>query len=340
MGVFDSKHFNSEVFGKYLETVPRIKQNAFLRAGIFNIRDELKTLLADQTGGNYVMLPMVGLIGGDAQNYDGKTTITPNSIDSYMQGIVAYGRANSWGEKDFTRDITGHDFMVDIAKQVSGYWDDNLQLNILAVLEGIFGMTGTDDAKFVEAHTLDITEASEKAVGVTTLNNAIQKAAGANKNIFSLVIAHSQVATNLENLQVLQYGKGVDANGVEKDLTLATWNGRTVLIDDDAPFDSDTGAYTTYILGRGAFDYCDIGAAVPNETTRDPFKYGGQDFLISRQRKAIAPRGITYKQPTTTTSPMPADFKTASNWMLVENAEKTQKIDHKAIPIARIKSLG
>ena len=31
--IFDSKYFNAEVFGKYLETIPRVKQNAFLSAG-------------------------------------------------------------------------------------------------------------------------------------------------------------------------------------------------------------------------------------------------------------------------------------------------------------------
>lgn len=339
MGVFDSKHFNSEVFGKYLETVPRIKQNAFLKAGIFNARPEIKTMLSEQTGGNYVSLPMAGLINGTPNNYDGATDITADTIDTYMQGMVVYGRAQAWEEKDFTQDITGHDFMAEIAKQVAGYWDDDLQNNILAILEGIFGMTEAEDKKFVDAHTLDITEETDTKVGATTLNNAVQKAAGANKNIFTLVIAHSQVATNLENLQLLQYGKGVDANGVEKDLTLATWNGRTVLIDDDVPFDSSSGAYTSYILGRGAFDYCDIGAKVPNETTRDPLKAGGKDLLISRQRKLLAPRGISYKTPTTTTSPMPTDFKTAANWSLVKNADGT-RLNHKAIPIARIKSLG
>ena len=96
MAVFDNKHFNSEVFGKYLETVPRIKQNAFLKAGIFNIRPELKTMLAENTGGNYISLPMVGLIGGEAQNYDGNTTITTTGIDSYLQGMIAYGRAKAW----------------------------------------------------------------------------------------------------------------------------------------------------------------------------------------------------------------------------------------------------
>ncbi len=65
-----------------METVPRVKQNAFLKAGIFNNRPELKRMLADNTGGNYVSLPMVGLIGGDALNYDGNTNITTTSIDT------------------------------------------------------------------------------------------------------------------------------------------------------------------------------------------------------------------------------------------------------------------
>lgn len=339
MPVFDSKYFNGDVFGKYLETVPRVKQNAFLKAGIFRSRPELKTMLAENTGGNYASIPMVGLIGGDAQNYDGNTTITTTGIDTYLQGMIAYGRAKAWKEKDFTQDITGHDFMAEIAKQVGAYWDDDQQLNILAILDGIFSMTASGDKKFAEEHTLDIVEETEKTVNATTLNSAIQKAAGANKNIFSLVIMHSQVSTNLENLQLLQYGKGVDANGVEKELALATWNGRTVLVDDDVPFNEGTGEYTTYILGRGALDYCDIGATVPNETTREPLTNGGEDILITRQRKVIAPRGISFKKPTSVVSPMPTDFKTATNWSLVESSAGT-KINHKAIPIARIISLG
>lgn len=338
MGIFDNNHFNSEVFGKYLETVPRIKQNAFLKAGIFNIRPELKTMLAENTGGNYISLPMVGLIGGEAQNYDGNTTITTTGIDSYLQGMIVYGRAKAWREKDFTQDITGHNFMDEIGKQVGAYWDDNLQLNILSILKGIFGMTPAKDKVFVDNHTTDISgDETNASVDATTLNNAIQKASGANKNIFSLVIMHSQIATNLENMQLLQYGKGVDSNGIEKELALATWNGRTVLVDDDVPFSG--GVYTTYILGRGAFDYCDIGATVPNETTRDPLTNGGEDILITRQRKVIAPRGISFKKPTSIASPMPTDFETATNWQLVENGSG-DKIDHKAIPIARILSKG
>ena len=61
MGVFDYKNFNSEVFGKYLETVPRVKQNALLNAGILRPRPDLRAMLADQTGGNFISVPMTGL---------------------------------------------------------------------------------------------------------------------------------------------------------------------------------------------------------------------------------------------------------------------------------------
>lgn len=42
-------------------------------------------------------------------------------------------------------------------------------------------------------------------VGAATLNKAIQKAGGDNKNIFKLVIMHSEVATNLENMLFISH---------------------------------------------------------------------------------------------------------------------------------------
>ena len=72
-------------------------------------------------------------------------------------------------------------------------------------------------------------------VGPTTLNTAIQQACGDHKQKFSLVICHSSVATHLENLNLLTYLKYTDANGIERDLGMATWNGRLVIIDDSMP---------------------------------------------------------------------------------------------------------
>lgn len=75
----------------------------------------------------------------------------------------------------------------------------------------------------------------EAFVGAATLNKAIQKACGDNKNIFKLVIMHSEVSTNLENLRLLKYLTYTDADGVQRDLSIGMWNTRTVLIDDSMP---------------------------------------------------------------------------------------------------------
>ena len=247
--VFNNKYWNNNVFQKYLETIPRIKQNALLNSGVLRNRSDLKNLLVDQVGGNYINVPIVGRIGGDVLNYDGATNITASGIGTYLQSMIVFGRAKAWQEKDFTYDITGKDFMEEIAKQVSDYWDDVDETDLLSVLAGVFGVNTNN---FANDHTLDITAgANNGVIQPDTLNNAIQKAAGANKNAFSLAIMHSQVATNLENQQLLQYWKQTDANGIQRPTNLASWNGKTVLIDDDLVSSAYTGAgvYTITVSG-------------------------------------------------------------------------------------------
>jgi len=340
MGIFDSKNFNSDVFTKYLETVPRVKQNAFLKAGILRNRGDLKNSLVDQVGGNFISVPMTGLIGGTALNYDGATNITSTGLETFLQNMIVVGRSKAWKEYDFTADIAGKDFMGEIAKQVSNYWDDVDQATILATLKGIFGVS-TDN--FSTNHTLDISAETNAYVDATTLNTAVQKAAGANKNLYTLAIMHSVVATNLENLQVLNYFKANDDKGMQRDVAMATWNGRTVLIDDDVPVDTsgDSPKYTTYILGQNAFDYVDAGAKVPTETWRDPHTAGGYEELITRQRKVFAPKGFSFVMPTpAVVSPVNSELETADNWTVVTNTAGTGYFDSKAIPFARIISLG
>ena len=390
MGVFDSKNFNSEVFGKYLETVPRVKQNALLKAGILRPRGDLKAMLAEQTGGNFISVPMSGRIGGDVLNYDGNTDITATGLETFLQGMIVCGRAKAWKEKDFTKDITGKDFMEVIAAQVCDYFDDVDTADLLAILKGIFGVA-TDS--FSTKHTYDISDdatAANRFVGVTTLNSAIQKAAGANKDIYTAAIMHSVVATALENQKLLEYWKYTDADGIEKPLKLASWNGRTVLVDDDAPvlngYDASTNGaagalkvvssgatdgqvnladvtgsdfypagvaandyvipgvkYVTYIMGEGAFDYCDCGAKVPSETHRDPLAKGGEEWLITRQRKLFAPHGFSFVQPSPAiVSPTPTNLATAARWAIVQdtNSDSRGYYPSKAIPFARIISRG
>lgn len=235
MALFDQKNFNGEVFGAYVDRVENLNRNALLKSGAVVEHPEYASMLPDQTGGNYITVPIKARIGGTADNYDGNTDITADSRDTYTHGRIVVGRAHGWTEKDFSTDITGEDFMP-AAEEVAEYWDDIDQATLLATLKGVFSMTGAGNIDFVNKHTYNTSDNPDSPVfNETTLNNAIQQALGDNKSRFSLAVMHSTVATHLENLKLLAYMKYNDGEGIERDLTLATLNGRTVLIDDNMP---------------------------------------------------------------------------------------------------------
>lgn len=353
MALFDAKNFNGEVFGAYVAQVENLNRNELLKSGAIVQKQEYAAMLPDQTGGNYITVPIKARIGGTADNYDGNTDIKTDSRKTYTHGRIVVGRAHGWTEKDFSADITGEDFLP-AAQEIAEYWDDVDQNTILAMLKGIFSMTGVENLKFVDGHTTDITgEAVDNKFDETTLNNAIQKALGDNKSKFSLAIMHSQIATNLENLKLLAYMKYTDAQGIERDLTLATLNGRTVLVDDNMPTeevpasgegDAATPAYTkytTYVFGTGAIEYTDCGAKKPYSMSENDAKNGGETTLWSRQRKIFSPYGISFKAPSMI-SPTDEQLANGSNWEIANSNESGKKeyFPIKAIPIARIITRG
>ena len=261
MAKFDLKSFNAEAFGGYVDTIPQQNKNELIKSRVLVASEQIATLLSSQTGSFFGTIPFFGRIDGDAVNYDGKTNITASELDTFEQAVIAIGRAKGWMEKDFAVDITaGVQFMDEVAKQIAEYWDGVNTGILLSILKGIFSMT-TTDKDFVLKHTHNIAnDATNYRMSPTTLNVAIQKACGDKRSKFSLVFMHSAVATNLENQNLLEYLKYTDANGIQRALPLATWNGKTVIVDDGLPFSDmyydatadDAGALKVTSAGSGA----------------------------------------------------------------------------------------
>lgn len=387
---FDAKSFNPEAFRYILDRIPRARLNELRKSKALVGNPDIREVLGSQNGTGYARVAMRGLLDGEAVNYDGKTDITATNTKTFEQGVVVVGRAKAWVEKDFSYDITGGvDFMNNVAQQVADYWQDIDQDTILAVLKGVFSMTGTKNEEFVEKHTYTVSGNLEPS----TLNTATAKACGDHKKKFSMIFLHSVPATNLENLNLLSALKYTDKDGITRDLSLYTWNGKLVIVDDGMPTEegyldavADTpGAvkvvansatpaaneiklsaatpylgdktlaagdyvvqgtqYTSYVLGEGSINFEDLGAKVPYEMSRDPKTNGGQDTLYTRQRKVIAPKGISYeKTDQVSLSPTDAELSNGANWALVHSGEASEGsrsyINHKVIPIARIKSRG
>ena len=118
---FDSKTFNPQAFGKYVERIPQLKKNELVKSGALKGNTEIRNAFSSQTGTAYAILPMYGLLDGEVLNYDGQNDITATTTTTYERGVVVTGRAKAWTEGDFAVDITGGvDFMDNVAQQVAG----------------------------------------------------------------------------------------------------------------------------------------------------------------------------------------------------------------------------
>ena len=352
MEKFRDKIFNNEVFEKYLKTLPSTKENSLVKNGLFTVVNKYKAKMAEQTGGYAVLEPIKGRLGGTPVNYDGNTDIPAGAeIDTFFQRKICYGRAQSWGEYDFASDITGTNFMAE-AQEVKDYWDEQRQSTVLSILKGIFSMSGGVNGAFVTKHTYDITGETDANLGADSLNKAAQKALGDKKGQFDVIFMHSAVSTNLEGLNLINFLKYTDASGIERDLTIGTFNGKLVVVDDEMPVAEVTegsgdnattyNAYTSYVFKKGFFEYEDIGAEVPSEIARNAYSKGGKNDLITRIREMIVPMYISYTG-TGTVSPTKANLESGSNWELANN-DKTGSskvyVDDKLIPVVRIISRG
>lgn len=252
MAKFDSKEFNPQAFGAYVKRIPNTKKTELAKSGAIGANEQARNALSTQTGSLYARIPYFGRIDGStSQNNDGATNISSSNTSTFSQGFVTASRMDSWTERSFSKSITaGVDFMDNVAAQIAEYKLQVRQAILLAILKGIFSMDGSANtvaghaaAAFLAAHTYDITGVGEGVVGAATLNSAMQKACGDNKDIFKLVLMHSTVATNLENLRLIKYLTYTDKDGVTRDLGLGTWNGRTVLIDDGMPTEVVAAVY-------------------------------------------------------------------------------------------------
>lgn len=389
---YNGKKFNPQVFEKYAEKVPNLKRNELIKSGVYDVKNKYRALMTNQDGGDYIITPIKGLLDGEVQNYDGIVSMTPTSKKTFYQGKPVFGRMKAWQEKDFATELTGVNWIKDIAGEVAEYYQGVDQADLLAILKGIFAMSQTDagNKEFVEKHTSDVSAVGEGKVDSAAANKAVQKALGANKGIITLAIMHSEVATNLENMQLLTYMLYNDANGIQRQLNIATWNGKVVIIDDDMPVEnvdaqyaktSDEAlvegktyytksgnvytpvaspavanignyyemtaeaytTYTTYLLGKGSFEFEDVGVKVPSEVDRDPATNGGIDLLYTRQRHLVAPKWISFTQNSVaSSSATTAELALGVNWELVHDGAVTGRtyVNHKAIPIVKIVSKG
>lgn len=340
--------FDAELFYYLWQNEKDPTLTNLLDSGAVRLNSAIKNLIS--TGSDTYTIPFNNVLSGTPTNYDGAIDVGKNEVTGKSQSGIVAGRTIAFTDRDFIHDYnSGADPTRQILSQITKFWAKDRQNRILYTLRGIYNIADDSSDAWDEwqKHTFNIATATNSVatsnkVGVTTLGDATQKAVGDNSNIFRLAIMHSLVAKNLANLELLDYRKYTDLQGIQRTLAIADWNGRTAIIDDGVPVANSGSAagekdYTTYLFGEGAIHYADAPVKAPVEMQRDGIDDGGLTYLITRIRETFHPDGFTFVKPQGYTA-SPTDVhlgSTASgtsNWTISGNP--------KNIAIARIISNG
>lgn len=336
--------FDDELFMQMWSEAPDPYLTAMINSGAIVEDSVISGKISNN--GNIYTIPFYNTLDGDDLNYDGQTDISVSEVGGGYQTGVVYGRAKGFFARNFTAELSGADPMGHITGTIARYWQKRRQKRLIGILDAVFGITGASGNAKVwgDTHTLDLgsTTAAARTIQATDLNDLATQACGDHKDRFGLVIMHSNVAKTLENMQLLEFWKQTDANGIQRPMNLASVNGYTAIIDDGVPC-VDVGGegankslkkYTTYLLGGGVIRTAKGRVDVPVETNRDAKKNGGQDELITRMRETIHPNGFSFKVPSSgwTESPTDTQLFATANWSI--------KFDPKAIPMARLITNG
>ena len=343
-GTFLGFPFDEEIFNRDWGDAPDPVKSAMIQSGALVEDAQIASMI--QNDGNFYTIPFYNALSGDPDNYDGQTDINTAETSGDSQSGVVFGRAKGFTARNFVAELTGADPMGNITRNIARYWQKQDQTRLLQILAGVFAVTGASGKpkQWHDNHVVDLGSATATPykIGITDLNDLATQAMGDNKSLFSLAIMHSSVAKTLENLQVLEFWKQTDANGIQRPLAIASANGYTVIVDDGVPAvpvggsgdNKDLIKYTTYLLGGGVIRTAPARVDVPSEVFRDPKTNGGQDTLYTRTRKTFHPNGFSFTPPSSgfSGSPTDAQLAAAANWAI--------KFDPKAIPMAQIITNG
>lgn len=265
MAFFNEKSFNPAVFLKYRETVKDPVVARLIQAGVYKGEPDLAKVLVDGVGGNYIVRPMTGNLAGTPDNYDGENNVTVDDLSTYEQGIIVIGRMHGFKEDDFNFEISGKNFMSEIIQQTVKYWSKVNQGLLISVLKGVFGSA-------LVSHKV---EKSFSSLNGTEIIDAIETCGDLGKS-FAIVAMHSHIAYKLQKINVIERLKYTDKDGLLRDTSLFTWDGKLVIEDDGVNVetsyaltaDEDIVAgkvYYTRSGSEGAYVYTKVASPVKTD---------------------------------------------------------------------------
>lgn len=289
-----------------------MEQSALISSGIVVNNSEFDRLASGAA--RTQNMPFFEDLNGDSEAILEDTKIMADKIASNKDVSAIIMRQKMWGASNLSAALAGTDPMRAIGDLVASYWARDMQKELIAILNGVFG-SYTEDEKTVTPmldHIADLTKnstAGAKNISASAFIDALQLLGDAQEQL-TAVAMHSATKAYLKKLNLIETER--DSTDVE----FETYQGRRVIVDDGCPVDN--GTYTTYIFGPGAIalgNGSPVGL-VSTETDRDKQTGAGIDYLINRKAFILHPRGIAWtdKVRSRQETPLRVELSNAKNW--------------------------
>lgn len=324
---FGGLYFDEEVFADYMAEQPTWR-NEVIASGIVTESADFAKAIGEK--GNVATLPFLQAI--DLANYavnnnDGVNNNTPQAITGSKQSGVMIRRMKAFKAQDFAKEITGADPLAHVAQSIGNYYSQVWEAELMNIMKAVLGVSA------VANHVLDLSVTSGSVgaankVDATTLIDLDQKAFGDSANGNGLYIMHSVVYAAYLKLGLVDFAKYTGLGAIEREITLPTINGKTVIVTDRGTVDA-TGTnkvFNTYVAGEGAF----LSAPKTNEekpyyTDYDPETNAGIEKLYTKQSRILHPNGFDFDfSAMAADSPTFAELGLTANWGLKFNEKNVR----------------
>ena len=316
--------FNPYVINRTMEL------SALVQSGIITNNSEFDALASQAAPtGN---MPFFEDLTGESEQIIEGTDLEDNKITSNKDVAAIIRRAKMWSATDLSAALAGSDPMAAIGTLVAQFWSRDLQKELVALLDGIFGTIpageeGTPPAETrLASNLLDISGKSGNAANWSgsAFIDAEQLLGDAKAQLTGICM-HSATQAYLKKQNLLETVQP------SNDVAFNTYQGKRVIVDDGCPVKN--GVYTTYLFGNGAIALGNGNPVgfVPTETDRAKRKGSGVDYLINRKTMILHPRGIAWQNAVVakTEGPSRKEVADPKNWKPVYESKQIRIVAFK-----------
>ena len=316
-----------EIFNPYV-IKQTMEKSALVQSGIVTNDAEFNSLASQ--GAPVVNMPFFADLTGESEQIIEDTDLTADKITSNKDIAAILRRAKMWSATDLAAAMANADPMQAIAQLVAGFWARDMQKELIAILNGIFGSytpEGGSKTTPLDSNILDISAGSGAAAkwSPSTFIDAQTKLGDAQDQLTGIAVHSATYA------QILKDTANVATVRPEGLTSFTTYMGKRLIVDDGCPVTS--GVYTSYLFGAGAValgNGSPVGF-VPTEIDRDKKKGSGVDYLINRRTSILHPRGVAFtsKSVAKAEGPSRTELADAQNWNPVYEPKQIRIVEFK-----------